>query len=86
MTDYPVGSRNRLIQSALILSCVLFVAAPASLVFLHQAGVTGGDPLSRIGDILMLVVFPMLALQPVLSARLRILVSIPYIFFTSSRA
>jgi predicted ferric reductase len=70
MTDLPLGSRNRSIQAALICIYALLVAAPSTLLLLYNAG---GYPLSRIGDLLILAVFPILALQPVLSARLRVL-------------
>jgi len=73
MIEYPIGSWNRIIRAALILGYVILIATPSSLLFRFNAEGTGGDRLSRFGDVLVLVVFPMLALQPVLSARLRVL-------------
>jgi len=73
MAGLPSGSQNRIVQVALFLCYFILVAAPASLMFLYHAEWTGVDVFSRTGDALLLVVFPILALQPVLSARLHVL-------------
>ena len=73
MAGLPIGSQNRMVRVSLILCYIILVAAPASLMFLYHAEWTGADVLSRTGDALLLVVFPILALQPVLSARLHVL-------------
>lgn len=73
MTDVPIGLRSRSIQGALLLGYLILIVSPASLLFLSRVAWTDGDFLARTGTVLWLVVFPMLALQPVLSARLRVL-------------
>ncbi len=72
MTDVPIGSRCRNLRIAFSLVYLLIIAGPAALLPWSGAA-PGGLLLARIGDALILVAFPITALQPVLSARLRVL-------------
>jgi predicted ferric reductase len=73
MTNSRTGARHLATRIAFILLYFILVALPALLVFLIDPDQTRGTPLSRIGDTFILIVFPLLALQPVLAARLRVL-------------
>ena len=73
MIDLPTGKQKRARGAALIFCYLLLLAAPSSLTLLCAEDWPGQDPIVRTGTVLLLIVFPVLALQPVLSARLRVL-------------
>lgn len=74
MKFFSFGSRGPVVQILLLFSYGVLITLPSSLFFLFSGdGGTDGNVLARYGDLLLLVTFPMLALQPVLSARLGML-------------
>jgi predicted ferric reductase len=73
MVEYPVGARQRNLQVAFTLGYLLISVTPCSWWFLYRTKVVGRALLPQIVEFLILAVFPILSLQPVLSARLRVL-------------
>lgn len=73
MTYFRTALGNRIIRALFSFLYIVFVIAPFTMALLIGRFSSDGNLLSRPGDALILIVFPMLALQPVLAARLRVL-------------
>ncbi|MFP4383405.1 MAG: ferric reductase-like transmembrane domain-containing protein [Spirochaetia bacterium] len=73
MSWYEDKKSLKLVRSLLILVYVIIVTVPVLILLIFYGDSFSGNPLYEAGQILVLLAFPVLALQPVLSARLRLL-------------